>query len=61
MRAPLVTVLAAAALAGAAPASAQIDLRNPYGSSGEGKIYGLEVAGLPNVVFVVDFSGSMES
>jgi hypothetical protein len=60
MRAPLVTVLAAAALAGAAPASAQIDLRNPYGSSGKGKIYGLEVAGLPNLVFVVDFSGSME-
>jgi hypothetical protein len=61
MRALLVSVLTAGVLAGAAPASAQIDLRNPYGSSGKGKIYGLEVAGLPNLVFVVDFSGSMES
>ena len=54
-------ILAAGLMAGAGSAPAQIDLRNPYGSSGKGKIYGLEVTGLPNLVFVVDFSGSMES
>jgi hypothetical protein len=46
---------------GAALASAQVELRNPYGSSGKGKIYGLDVTQYPNIVFVVDFSGSMEA
>ncbi len=50
-----------ALLAAAAPAAAQIDLDNPYGSSGKGKIYGFDVTQYDNVVFVVDFSGSMES
>lgn len=45
----------AAALAGAAPAAAQ----NPYGASGEGKFYGLDVSGMTGVVFVLDLSGSM--
>lgn len=52
----LLTLLAV--LPGRAPA--QIDVRNPYGSSGGGKIYGLDVTQYPNLVFVVDFSGSME-
>lgn len=41
----------------AAPAGAQIT--NPYGSSGEGKFYGLDVASMSEVVFVLDLSGSM--
>lgn len=45
----------------ASPAAGQVDIRNPYGSSGKGKIYGLDVTGFPNIVFVVDFSGSMEA
>lgn len=58
------SILAAACVAAAvlAPSSAaaQIDIRNPYGSSGKGKIYGLDVTQFDNLVFVVDFSGSME-
>lgn len=46
-----------AALLAAAPAQAQI--ANPYGSSGEGKFYGLDVASMSGVVFVLDLSGSM--
>ncbi|MDX1623681.1 MAG: VWA domain-containing protein [Gemmatimonadota bacterium] len=46
------------ALLAAAPATAQ-DIPNPYGSSGEGEFYGLDVAGMTDVVFVLDLSGSM--
>jgi uncharacterized protein with von Willebrand factor type A (vWA) domain len=59
------SILAAAALAAVvlapAPGAAQLEIRNPYGSSGKGKIYGLDVTQWNNIVFVVDFSGSMES
>lgn len=50
--------LVALALVGAAPAAAQV---NPYGSTGEGKIYGLDVDSLApgGIVIVMDFSGSM--
>ncbi len=41
----------------AAPAAGQV--ANPYGASGEGKFYGLEVADMTGVVFVLDLSGSM--
>ena len=46
-----------ALLVAAAPAAAQIT--NPYGSSGEGEFYGLDVSGMSDVVFVLDLSGSM--
>lgn len=48
---------------GAGPAAAQV---NPYGSSGKGKIYGLDLTALQGpdsgparIVIVMDFSGSM--
>ncbi|HUP01761.1 MAG TPA: VWA domain-containing protein [Gemmatimonadota bacterium] len=46
-----------ALLAGASPSAAQIV--NPYGSSGEGEFYGLDVTGMSGVVYVLDLSGSM--
>lgn len=56
-------VAALAALLAAAPAAAQV---NPYGSSGQGKVYGLDLAALrapdgsgPRIAIVMDFSGSM--
>ena len=60
---PSLAALAALAclVFGASPAAGQLDVRNPYGSSGKGKIYGLDVTQWNNIVFVVDFSGSMES
>lgn len=54
---------ALAALLAAVPAGAQV---NPYGSSGEGKVYGLDLAALrapdgsgARIAIVMDFSGSM--
>jgi hypothetical protein len=57
---PTLRLLLVLTLAAAATAPAAGQLKNPYGSSGKGKIYGLDVTQYPNVVFVVDFSGSME-
>lgn len=50
--------LAATALLGASSAVAQV---NPYGSTGKGKMYGLDVESLApgGIVVVMDFSGSM--
>jgi hypothetical protein len=54
---------ALAARLAAAPATARV---NPYGSSGQGKVYGLDLAALratdgsgPRIAIVMDFSGSM--
>lgn len=57
MKSSRLALVLAVGLLGAAPAGAQIP--NPYGSSGEGKFYGLDVASMSGVVFVLDLSGSM--
>lgn len=58
MRAATLAALAVfGALALTGPARAQ--LPNPYGSSGEGEFYGLDVESMDAVVFVLDLSGSM--
>lgn len=57
MKAWISGLVAIAALAVAIPAGAQVP--NPYGSSGEGKFYGLDVSSMTGVVFVLDLSGSM--
>jgi len=56
-------VVALGALLAAVPVAAQV---NPYGSSGKGKVYGLDLAALrapdgagPRIAIVMDFSGSM--
>ncbi|MDX1660855.1 MAG: VWA domain-containing protein [Gemmatimonadota bacterium] len=52
-------MILAGLLAAATVAPAQAQVTNPYGSSGEGKFYGLDVAAMNDVVFVLDLSGSM--
>ncbi len=59
MRARLALLLLAALGAGMAPRLAQAQVSNPYGASGEGKFYGLDVASMTGVIFVLDLSGSM--
>ncbi|MFN2433103.1 MAG: VWA domain-containing protein [Gemmatimonadota bacterium] len=61
MRCYLLSAAVAALVLLPAAGAAQIEIKNPYGSSGKGKVYGLDVTRYDNLVFVVDFSGSMES
>ena len=52
----LVALLPVALLASlCSPATAQLE--GPFGSSSKGRIYGLEVASRPDVVFLIDVSG----